>query len=74
MIDVGEHATVIDVTVGGGVVTVIVADPDMLVYAACAELAVHVAVPTPLGVSTPPEVIVPPVALHVTPELYVPVP
>jgi hypothetical protein len=31
-------------------------------------------VPAPVGVNTPPEVIVPPVAVHVTAELYAPVP
>jgi hypothetical protein len=33
------------------------------------EVAVTVAVPTPEGVKTPDEVIVPPVAVHVTAEL-----
>jgi hypothetical protein len=59
-------------TGGGGAVTVIVAEPDLV--ESCVEVAVQVAVPTPLGVSTPPEVIVPPVALHITPVLKAPVP
>jgi hypothetical protein len=50
-------------------VTVIVAELDTLANPACAELAVQVAVPGPDGVSSPAEVIVPPVADQVTPEL-----
>jgi hypothetical protein len=46
----------------------------MFVYPAAAELAVQVAFPAPEGVNTPPEVIVPPVAVQVTAELYAPVP
>ena len=38
------------------------------------ELALQVAVPAPEGVSRPVEVMVPPVAVHVTAELYDPVP
>lgn len=64
----GVAVTVIPVTVGGAV-TVIVADPETFVYPACAEFAVHVAVPVPDGVKTPAEVIVPPVAVQVTAEL-----
>ena len=52
----------------------IIADPDMLLYPDCVELAIHAAVPVPVGVSTPPDVIVPPVAVQVTAELYAPVP
>lgn len=55
-------------------VTVIVADPVTLVYPGWVEFAMHVAVPTPLGVNTPLAVIVPPVADHVTPVLNAPVP
>lgn len=62
------------VTVGGGAVTVIVAEPDTFVNPACNEVAVHVADPKPLGVSAPPEVIVPPVAVQVTPVLKAPLP
>jgi hypothetical protein len=47
-------------------VTVIVAEPDTLVYPVCAELAMQVADPEPEGIKTPEEVIVPPVAVHVT--------
>ncbi len=68
VIEEGAAVTVIPVTVGG-TVTVIVAVPETFVYPACAELAVHVAVPVPAGVNTPAEVIVPPVAVQVTAEL-----
>jgi len=40
-----------------------------VVYPACVELAIQLAVPAPDGVKTPAEVIVPPVAVHVTAEL-----
>ncbi len=40
----------------------------------CVDVAVQVPVPTPEGVNTPPDVIVPPVALHVTFLLKAPVP
>jgi hypothetical protein len=46
----------------------------MLVNPATAELAVQVAVPAPDGVNTPTDVMVPPVAVHVTAELNAPVP
>lgn len=65
----GVAVTATFVTVTGIAVTVIVAEPETLVYPACAEFAVHVAVPTPDGVKTPAEVIVPPVAVQVTAEL-----
>jgi hypothetical protein len=68
VIEEGVAATVMPVTVGG-VVTVIVAAPETLVYPDCAEFAVHVAVPAPVGVNTPACVIVPPVAVQVTAEL-----
>lgn len=67
--DAGEAETVIPVTVNGAEVTVMFAEPEMLVYPAWAELAVHVAVPAPDGVKTPAGVIVPPVAVHITAEL-----
>ena len=69
VIELGEVETLTEVIVGGCAVTVIVADPETFVYPACVELAVQVAVPTPLGVNTPLEVIVPPVAAQVTLEL-----
>ena len=53
---------------------VIVAEPDTFVYPACAEFAMQLPVPAPDGVKTPEEVIVPPVAVHVTPVLNAPVP
>jgi len=74
VIEVGIHATITDVIVGGGGVTVIVADPDTFVYPACVELATQLPVPIPDGVNTPAELIVPPVAVQLTPELYAPVP
>ena len=42
--------------------------------ASCVEVAVIVAVPVPVGVNTPEEVIVPSVAAQETAELYAPVP
>lgn len=48
---------------------VIFADPEMFVYPGAAELAVQVPVPEPDGVNIPPDVIVPPVPVHVTAEL-----
>ena len=56
----------------GGTVTVTVAVPDLLVSQV--EVAVMVAVPAPEGVNTPDEMIVPPVADHVTTVLKTPVP
>ena len=73
-IDDGLHEIETPVTVGAGGLTVIVAVPDTFVYPACAEFAMQLPVPTPDGVNTPEEVIVPPVALQVTLELYAPVP
>jgi hypothetical protein len=58
------------VTVGTGLVravTAIEAVPNLVV--SCVEVAVIVAVPVPLGVNIPADVIVPPVADHVTAEL-----
>jgi hypothetical protein len=74
VIDEGVAVTDTEVIVGGGPVTVIVADPKMLVYPTCVEVAVIVAVPEALGVNTPPEVIAPSVADQVTALLKVPVP
>ena len=70
----GGTSPVMDGTGLLGRLTVIVADPDTFVYPLCAEFAMQVPVPTPDGVNTPEEVIVPPVAVQVTPELYAPVP
>jgi len=66
VMDAGVAATVMDVIVKGTEVTVMLAAPEMLVNPACAEWAVQVPVPTPDGVKTPPEVMVPPVAVQVT--------
>jgi hypothetical protein len=71
VIDEGIAMTVTPVTVtaGGVAVTVMFADPEIFVYPACVEWAVQLPVPVPDGVNTPPEFIVPPVAVHVTAEL-----
>ena len=58
----------------GPAIVVIGVDPKTLVNPAWIEVAVMVAVPTPEEVNTPAEVIVPPVADHVTPVLKAPVP
>jgi hypothetical protein len=70
----GTTETPVTVTVGGVVVTAMFAEPETFVNPACAEWAVQVPVPAPEGVKTPPEVMVPPVAVQVTAELYAPVP
>ena len=62
----GTTVTLVTVTAGGLAVTAMLALPEMLVNPACAECAVQVPVPTPDGVKTPPEVMVPPVAVQVT--------
>jgi len=69
VIEDGEHETVTDVMVGVVVAaeTTTLLDPDFVV--SCVEVAVIVAVPVPPGVKTPADVIVPPVADHVTAEL-----
>jgi hypothetical protein len=71
VIDEGVAITVIPVTVMGGAVavTVIFAEPDTFVYPVCVDVALQLPVPVPEGVNTPPAVIVPPVAVHVTAEL-----
>ena len=66
VMDAGVAATVMEVIVKGTEVTVMLAAPEMLVNPACAEWAVQVPVPAPDGVKTPPEVMVPPVAVQVT--------
>jgi hypothetical protein len=63
---VGLHETVTEVIVGGGV-TVMLALPDLV--ESSVEVAVMVAVPVAEGVKTPAEVMVPPVAVQLTPEL-----
>ena len=65
--DVGEHETLTEVIVGGTAVTVTVVIPDLV--ESWVEVAVTVAVPVAEGINTPAEVIVPPVAVHVTAEL-----
>lgn len=71
MIDEGDAITAIPVTVtaGGTAVMVTFADPEIFVYPVCVEWAMQLPVPVPDGVNTPPEVIVPPVAVQVTAEL-----
>jgi hypothetical protein len=72
MIEVGVHETLTDVTVGEADVTVTVPEPNFV--ESCTEVAVHDALPTAVGVRTPPDVIVPFVAVQVTAELKAPVP
>jgi hypothetical protein len=69
--ELGEQITETDV-IEGDVLAVTVADPDLV--ASCVEVAVMVAVPAALGVNTPEELIVPPVAPQVTAELNAPAP
>jgi hypothetical protein len=71
---VGLQVSETPVMVGGAAVTVMVAEPDVLVYPDCVELALQLAFPAADGVNTPPEVMVPPVAVHVTVEVKAPVP
>jgi hypothetical protein len=66
VIDDGEHTSETPVMVGEAAATAMLAVPDMFVYPTAAELALQVAVPAPEGVNTPPEVMVPPVAVQVT--------
>jgi hypothetical protein len=63
---VGEQVTATEV-IEGSTLTVTLVEPYLL--ESSVEVAVTVAVPTPEGVKTPDEVIVPPVAVHVTAEL-----
>jgi hypothetical protein len=74
VIVVWVQTSVTPVIVDVAVVIAMFAEPDTLVNPACAELAVHVPVPAPDGVNTPPDVIVPPVAVHVTAVVNAPVP
>jgi hypothetical protein len=73
--EVGKHATATDVIVGGGTVTVTVAEPDFVM--SCVEVAVRVAVPAPFGVKTP-ELLTDPIPAgltnHVTEEAKLPMP
>jgi hypothetical protein len=64
--DAGEQTTVTDVIVAG-TATVTVAEPDFV--ESSVDVAEIVAVPAAEGVNTPADVIVPPVADHVTAEL-----
>lgn len=66
VMDAGVAVTATEVTVKGAAVIAMLAEPETLVYPACAELAMHVPVPVPVGVKTPPCVMVPPVAVQVT--------
>src|ERR1035441_6456687 len=70
-IDAGLQATVTEVIVMG-METLTALYPDL--RASCTEVALIVALPAPEGVKTPPEVIVPPVAVQVTAWLKAPVP
>lgn len=69
MMEDGVHTSETLVMVGEDDVTVMFADPEMFVEPCCVEVAVQVPAPEPEGVKTPPAVIVPPVAVHVTAEL-----
>lgn len=67
VIDDGEHEAVTEVMVDGAAETTTLLEPVLLV--SCVDVAVIVAVPAPLGVKTPAEVIVPPDAVQFTAEL-----
>src|ERR1039458_2176883 len=67
----GEQSTETEV-MAGVAVTVTGADPDLV--ASCVDVAVMVVLPAAVGVKTPDELIVPPVAAQVTAELNAPVP
>jgi methylglyoxal synthase len=69
--DAGKQSTETEVIVGGPV-TATVADPDLV--ESCVDVAVMVAIPAAVGVKTPDELIVPPVAAQATAELNAPVP
>jgi hypothetical protein len=64
--DAGEHEALTDLMAGGGV-TVTLALPDLVVSSV--EVAVMVAAPVAVGVNTPANEMVPPVAIQLTPEL-----
>ena len=65
----GFAVTAIPVTVTGGGRDVVLmdAEPDLLL--SCVDVAAQVPTPGPDGVKTPPGVMAPPVAVHVTPLL-----
>jgi len=63
---VGLHEALTDLMAGGGV-TVTLALPDLVVSSV--EVAVMVAAPVAVGVNTPANEMVPPVAIQLTPEL-----
>ena len=65
----GLAATVMPVIVGVAFVTLIAAEPETLVKPDWVDVATQVPVPAPEGVKTPPDVMVPPVAVHTTPLL-----
>ena len=72
VIDVGAHTSVTAETAGVppvALATVMEAAPETLVYPVAAECATQLPAPALVGVKTPPLVIVPPVAVHVTAEL-----
>ena len=62
------------VMAGAAAVTAMLAEPEMLMNPSTAECAVQVPVPAAVGVNTPPDVMAPPVAVHVTALLNMPVP
>jgi hypothetical protein len=66
VIEDGVHDTLTELMVDAAETTTL-REPDLAVF--CVEVAVMVAVPAPLGVSTPAEVVVPPVADQLTAEL-----
>jgi hypothetical protein len=70
----GVHTRLTPVTAGGAVLTAILAVPEIFRKPNTDELAVQVALPEAEGVKTPLELMVPPVADHVTALLKSPVP
>jgi hypothetical protein len=65
----GVQTSETPVMVGPADETLMFAEPKIFVYPVAEELALHVAVPAPEGVKRPADVMVPPVADHVTAEL-----
>ena len=70
----GEHTRLTPVMAGAAVVTAMFAVPEMFTKPATEEWAVQVAEPEAEGVKTPLELMVPPVADHMTALLKAPVP
>jgi hypothetical protein len=66
-IEAGRQETLTEVMVGATAETITLVEPVLDVF--WVEVAVMLAVPTPDGVKTPPALMVPPVAAHVTAEL-----